>query len=117
MQTGSNIEEPLHKIEQVLRDAAKSARQFAYLYESPGVTADVAQDYLQHPFPYWVESMVTSFCRTHGGTATKQKQDWSLRLPDGNAIPHAVSKRKELEKNPVASVLACNNKAVSDMRA
>ena len=117
MQTETNIEEPLHKIEQVLRDAAKSARQFAYLYESPGVTADVAQDYLQHPFPYWVESMVTSFCRTHGGTATKQKQDWSLRLPDGSAIPHAVFNLKELEKNPLASFLAVNNKAVSDMLA
>jgi len=115
MHAETDIEEPLRKIEQVLREAAKSARQFAYLYESPGVTADVAQDYLQHPFPYWVESMVTSFCRTHGGTATKQKQDWSLRLPDGTAIPHAVFNLKDLEKNPAASFLAVNNKAVSDM--
>ena len=115
MQAGSNIEDPLKKIEQVLRDAAKSARQFAYLYESPGVTADVAQDYLQHPFPYWVESMVTSFCRSHGGAATRQKQDWSIRLPDGTMIPHAVFNLKDLEKNPAAAFLAVNRSEVSDM--
>lgn len=115
MQSKTDIDEPLRKIEQVLRDAAKLARQFAYLYESPGVTADVAQGYLQHPFPFWVESMVTNFCRSHGGTATRQKQDWSIRLPDGTMIPHAVFNLKDLEKNPAASFLAVNNRMVSDI--
>lgn len=115
LQDETNIDKSMQKIEQVLREAAKSAKQFAYLYESPDVSADIAKDYLQHPFPYWVESMVTSFCRTHGGSATKQKQDWSIRLPNGLSIPHVVFNLKDLEKNPTATFFAINRKEVTDM--
>ena len=105
----------MRQIEQALRDAAKSAKQFAYLYESPEITADVAQDYLQHPFPYWVECMVTNYCRTHGGSATKQKLDWNIHMPNGELLSHAVFNLKDLEKSPAATFLAVNNQTITDM--
>jgi len=115
IQGKTDIDESMKKIEQVLRDAAKSARQFAYLYESSEISADIAKDYLQHPFPYWVESMVTSYCRTHGGSAIRKKQDWTIRLPNGSEILHTVFNLKDLEKNPTATFLAINQREVSDM--
>lgn len=115
IQQNAELDTPLKQIEQALRDAAKSAKQFAFLYESPEITADVAQDYLQHPFPYWVECMVTNYCKTHGGSAVKQKLDWNIHMPNGMTIPHAVFNLKDLEKSPASTFLAVNNQNISDM--
>ena len=113
IQNSGNVDEPLRQIEQVLRNAAKSAKKFAFLYESPEFTANIAQDYLAHPFPFWVESMVVNYCCAYGGTASKNKHDWRIQFPNGSLLSHAVFNLKELEKAPSATFLAVNDEAVS----
>lgn len=115
VQNENRIDEQIKNVEQVLRDAAKAAKQFAFLYESPNITADMAKGYLQHPFPYWVECMVTNYCRANSGIAARNLLDWNLTLPGGKKIKQAVFTMADLANCPTATFLSINHNDVKDI--
>ena len=115
IQNEGNIDESMQQVEKVLREAARSARQFAYLYEPADITADIARDYLHHPFPYWVENMVTNYCLANHGSASKKSRDWDITLPEGKNLRHVVFSMDDLANSPAATFLSINQSDVSEI--
>lgn len=45
-----------------------------------------AREILSHPFPSWVETMVTSYVEQGGGEMKAMNEGWNIRFPDGTTL-------------------------------
>ena len=112
---GGDAEEAskLAALEKALRQAARSAKEFASLYRTEAPGTELAERYLRHPFPYWVEKMMVSDCRAQGGSASRDLFGWTLSGPTGDrSLQQVVFNLEGLNTSPTARFLSVNQPEV-----
>ncbi len=97
-----------------LRRVMSEVREYEELYlPSSEADSSSAADYIHHPFPFWVEKMVTGHLQLNGGAAKKTLMGWKLRWPDGKEEQNVVFSTEDMEKWAEASFLSVANPNVA----
>lgn len=93
-------------VERIRERASLAKGNDALLGATTDLTPGEAQRMLDHPMPHWVERMVTSYLRSHGGVVTRQQNGWQLGWPGEpvNVSP-AVFTARDVDKTPAATHL------------
>ena len=80
------IEENVDELMKDVRERAESEQHGKSLYEETTLNAALASKYVNHPMPYWIERMTTSYLRAEGGKVDKKLFAYDLQWPDGEQM-------------------------------
>ena len=80
------IEQTVEELIEDVRERAESERDGKSLYEEASLDATLASKYVNHPMPYWIERMTTSYLRAEGGKVDKKLFAYDLQWPDGEQM-------------------------------
>jgi superfamily II DNA or RNA helicase len=100
-----------------VRQAAAARRAGAGVLGSEGQVGNNRLEALRdHPIFHWLERMVVSYCRSHGGRAEIQdrrgRRSWNLTWPDGSTAERVVFTPQEAAADPRARHLTLEDPAV-----
>lgn len=105
---GDETQNAIDSVEKAIKNAAKNAKQFAALYQTQPVSAELADRYLHHPFPYWVERMMVDACHAQGGVASRNLFGWTLEFPGREKMENVVFGIEDLGNTPSSTFLSIN---------
>ena len=107
------VEESVDHVVRRLQEQVRDARETALvLGASEDLNQVEAQRLLTHPLPHWVERMIVSYLKAHGGRAEKKDRSWSLTWPDGETYSRVVFTGKEAEEIPATRHLTMEDPRV-----
>ena len=77
------IEQNVDSLIMQVRERAACEHAGKSLYDNSPLDAVLASKYVNHPMPYWIERMATSYLRAEGGKVEKKLFAYDLTWPDG----------------------------------
>ena len=80
------IEQNVDKLIMQVRERAEYEQSGKSLYDNSPLDAVLASKYVNHPMPYWIERMATSYLRAEGGKVDKKLFAYDLTWPDGEQM-------------------------------
>jgi superfamily II DNA or RNA helicase len=104
-----SVDHVVTRLQEQVRDARETA---LVLGASEDLNPGEAQRFLTHPLPHWVERMIVSYLKAHGGRAEKKDRSWSLTWPDGETYSRVVFTGKEAEEIPATQHLTIEDPRV-----
>ena len=99
-------------VRQVREQAELTRDSVSILGGEDNLDAAEAQQMIDHPLPYWVERMTTSYLASHGGKAVKRGKVWELTWPTGEKVSNVVFAARDAEANPSARHLTLEDDRV-----
>lgn len=107
------VEESVANVILRLQEQVRDARETALvLGKSEDLDPGEAQRLLAHPLPYWVERMIMSYLKAHGGRAERKDESWSITWPNGETYSRVVFTGKEAEEIPAVRHLTLEDPKV-----
>ncbi|MBT9136554.1 MAG: RNA polymerase-associated protein RapA [Firmicutes bacterium] len=114
-----NPEKVKDSVESVVTRLQEQLREARIMTSVLGATENLepgeAQRLLTHPLPHWVERMLLSYLKAHGGQVERKNQSWNLTWPDGETYENVVFTVKEAERLPAARHLTLEEPKVRDL--
>ncbi len=104
-----SVDHVVTRLQEQVRDARETA---LVLGASEDLNPGEAQRLLTHPLLHWVERMIVSYLKAHGGRAEKKDRSWSLTWPDGETYSRVVFTGKEAEEIPATQHLTIEDPRV-----
>ncbi len=80
------IEQNVDKLIMQVRERAEYEQSGKSLYDHSPLDAVLASKYVNHPMPYWIERMATSYLQAEGGKVEKKLFAYDLTWPDGEQM-------------------------------
>ncbi|QDU47375.1 RNA polymerase-associated protein RapA [Symmachiella dynata] len=80
------IEQNVDNLMMQVRERAEDEQSGKSLYEKSSLDAKLASLYVNHPMPYWIERMTTSYLQAEGGRVEKKLFAYDLTWPDGEEM-------------------------------
>jgi ERCC4-related helicase len=80
------IEASVGRLVQQVREQAEEEKAGRSLYGDVTLDPALAQQLSSHPLPYWVERMIVSYLRSHGGKVQRSLFGYALEWPDGSRL-------------------------------
>ncbi|WP_222436134.1 DEAD/DEAH box helicase [Rubripirellula reticaptiva] len=81
-----DIEQNVDKLIMQVRERAEYEQSGKSLYDHSPLDALLASKYVNHPMPYWIERMATSYLQAEGGKVEKKLFAYDLTWPDGEQM-------------------------------
>lgn len=81
-----DIEQNVDSLIMQVRERAEDEQAGKSLYDHSPLDAVLASKYVNHPMPYWIERMATSYLQAEGGKVEKKLFAYDLTWPDGEQM-------------------------------